>query len=241
MNEYRKSFSIKPPFSVLPRSSEAGNAMIYVLVIIALFAALSFILARQSDTSETGDLSREKTEIYATGIIQTAAQLKTSIDQMGFTGSDIDELDFTLPSDAAFDTPPNIHKVFHPEGGGVILPRIQDEAQNEVNTDPAAGWYVGRFNDVEWTQSTQDDVIATAHQISQPVCEEINRKLTGSTTIPALGRDVNELLIDAALHSNGPNQDLTAAECAGCEDLAQICVVNSAGTIYSFYSIVAQQ
>lgn len=215
--------------------------MIYVLVIVALFAALSFILSRQGDTSETSDLTREKTEIYATGILQTAAQLKTAIDQMGFTGTDIDELDFILPDDPDFNDPPNIHKVFHPEGGGVILPRIQSEATNEVNNDPVPGWYAGRFNDVEWTQSTSEDVIATAHQISRAVCEDINRKLTGSATIPALGRDANELLIDASLHGGGPNQDLTAAECAGCEDHAQLCVVNSAGTIYSFYSVIAQQ
>lgn len=232
---------MKTAIKTTEKTKEAGNAMIYVLVIIALFAALSFILARQGDTSETNIIPQEKIELYATSILQTSAQLKNALDQMTYTGTDIDEMDFKLPSDANYDVGSNIHKVFHPEGGGVILPQLPVEAIEEFNTDPAPGWYLGRFNNVEWTPSTNNDVILTAHQLNKAVCEKINEKLTGSTAIPALNGDINETLIDVAFHSNGPNIDLDTGECAACEGYSQLCVVNNVTTMYSYYSIAAQQ
>jgi hypothetical protein len=223
------------------KETESGNAMIYVLIIIALFASLSFILARQNDTSETGILATEKIELFATSLIQASASVKNSLDQMMYSGTDIDEMDFILPSDGNFDIGSNIHKVFHPEGGGVILPRIPDEAVDQFNDDPQSAWYLGSFNNVEWTQSTATDVILVAHQIQQSVCAKINEKLTGSSVIPALGSDANELLIDANLHSNGPNSDLDTAECAACDGYPQLCVTNNLNQLYSYYSVVAQR
>ena len=79
------------------KEQESGNALIYVLIAIALFAALSFTLARQSDTGEAGTLSDERAELYATQIISYAAQTKSALDQMLFIGTDIDDLDFIAP------------------------------------------------------------------------------------------------------------------------------------------------
>lgn len=251
MNKYCKSFSFPAPVSNR-HQSEGGNALIYVLIIIALFAALSFVLARQGGTSETSRLSEEKIELYATNILQTAAQIQTAMDQSYYTGTEIGEMDFILPSDAAFNTAPNINKVFHPEGGGVTLPRLPGEAINEVNTDPVPGWYLGRFMNVEWTESEYTDVILTAHQLSEAVCEEINRKITGSPAIPVMGGDNKTFLIDESLHSGSnpapttppnppaaPTSKFLATDCPNCEGHPQICVTD--GSIYSFYSIVAQR
>ena len=58
------------------RALERGNAMIYVLIAIALFAALSFTLARQGDDGEASDMSDARAELYATDMISYAAQAK---------------------------------------------------------------------------------------------------------------------------------------------------------------------
>ena len=156
------------------------------------------------------------------------------------TGTDIDEMNFILPSDANFDVGSNIHKIYHPEGGGIILPQIPQEAIAEVNNDPDPGWYIGRFNNVEWTPSTRQDVIMAAHQLTQQVCAEINKKIIGSSVIPQLSNDNRDFLIDDSLHG-GSNSDLMVADCAACEGHPQMCVINNTNDIYSFYSIVAQQ
>ncbi len=216
--------------------------MIYVLIAVALFAALSFVLSRQTDSSESGTLAEEKIELQSTQIIQTASHIQQAVNRMAYTGSEIDDLVFTIPDDGlAYATPPHIHKVFHPEGGALTLPQLPTEAVNQVNTDPAPGWYMGSFNNVEWTQTTGTDVILVAHQIDQTICARINEKLTGSAVIPTLTVDINKILIDATLHTNAPNNDLDIAECAACDGRPTLCVSNAAGTMWSYYSVIEQR
>ena len=221
--------------------SESGNAMIYVLVVIVLFAALSFVLSRGARTTEENTLGVETVNVYATQIMQMANQVKQGVDQVVYSGTLINNLNFCLPGEVCFTSAPLYNNVFHPEGGGMVRPVLQADAANQVNTNPAPGWYVGRFNNVEWTPTTAQDVIVTAHQIRQDVCARINELLTGSAAIPALTVDINKVLIDSSRHTNGPNADLDAAVCAGCEGHPALCVVNAAGTIWSYYSVIEQQ
>jgi len=228
--------------------TESGNALIYVLIAIALFAALSFTLARQTDTSETGTLSDDRAELYATQMISYSAQIKLAIDQMLFTGANIGALDFTDPSDAAFNSgtqKDRSNRVFHPEGGGVIKGRLDAMAVSESGTDPEAGWYLGRFNSVEWTASAADDVILVAYQIREEVCAKINEKINGSSVIPTMNDSIKVVMIDDALYT-GTNIELTTDPsgspiCAECHEMGSLCVENQAQDAYGFYTIIADQ
>lgn len=223
---------------------ERGNALIYVLIAIALFAGLSFVLSRQTRSNESAMLSGDKAEMYAAQLISFAAQTRQAIEQMTFSGSDLDELDFMLPSDAAFETPPNIHKVYHPEGGGLTLRQLPPEVTAQSSATPPAGWYLGRFNNVEWTASTGTDVLLIAYQISKPVCEAINKKITGSTAIPSTTVALKLVFIDdaTASYGAGANTDLTtdpADICPDCEHKGSLCVQE--GGMYGFYTVVADR
>lgn len=222
------------------QKAEAGNAMIYVLIVVALFAALSFALSRNGN-DEAASMAPERINVYASQIIATANGMKQGVDQTVYSGSAINDLNFCLPGEVCFTSAPLTNNVFHPDGGGMLRPRLHAEAINEVDNNPDPGWYMGRFNNVAWTDSAAQDVIVTAHQIREDVCARINELLTGSSTIPALTVDINKVLIDATRHTNTPNVDLTAANCAACEGKSALCVVNAAGTIWSYYSVIEQQ
>ncbi len=216
--------------------SEHGNALLYVLIAIALFGALSFTLSRQSRNSDNGTLSEAKAELYATQLIAYARQAQSVIDQMTITGSDIDDFDFVQPGETGFNTGVHIHKIYHPQGGGLSPANLPNGAVQQVSSTPVAGWYLGRFNNVEWTDSTGDDVILTAYQISRPICEIINDRITGSSFIPTLTGNMSDFLLD---HST--NNDLNVSDCAACEGYLSFCVQNSAQTAYSFYNVIADR
>tara|TARA_R110002072_G_scaffold227579_1_gene384428 strand:- start:160 stop:846 length:687 start_codon:yes stop_codon:yes gene_type:complete len=218
------------------KTGEKGNVLIYVLIAIALFGALSFALSRQTRNSGTEDLDEAKAELYAVQLITYATQAKSVIDQMMFTGSDIDELDFTTPSETSFNTAPHIHKVFHPQGGGLTLATIPKNAIHEISSVNGAKWYLGRFNNVEWSKTSATEIILTAHQINEKVCAAINNKITGFTTIPLLTGDIKDFLLDTST-----NNDLTASSCAACEGYVTLCVGNNAGSAYSFYTVLADR
>ncbi|NCT41302.1 MAG: hypothetical protein GW778_06555 [Alphaproteobacteria bacterium] len=228
---------------------ESGNALIYVLIAIVLFAALSFTLSRQSGTGDMNELPDTRAELYATQIISYAAQVKSALDQMVFTGAKIDELDFTDPSDAAFNMgtqKARSNRVFHPEGGGITKGRLPPEAVREVLTDPSAGWYLGQFNNVEWTRSAADDVILVAYQIRREVCAKINEKINGSPVIPVLSDSIRAVMIDDSYYT-GSNVELTTDAtsgtpvCADCHEMRSLCVENQAQNAYGFYTIVLDQ
>jgi hypothetical protein len=218
------------------RQGQSGNAVIYVLILIALFAALTFIMSRHSGTSETSALSKSQIAIDATQILQLPMQIKQAVDGMLFSGSHFDSLDFSLPSDAGYDTPPNTAKVFHPDGGGVILPPLPDHS-TVAGTNPVPGWYMGRFNNVAWTPTTATDVILTAHHLNKDVCAAIDQKLTGDSTIPVATVGLNRVLIDASRHSSG-NIDFSSAACPDCVGHVSLCVEEPSHDSWSFYSLI---
>lgn len=219
--------------------TECGNALIYVLIAIALFAALSFTLARQTNNNqEAGTLRPEEVELAASRVLGYAAQAQSAIDQMFYTNTTIAELDFTLPGQAGFNTAPHVDKVFHPGGGGLTPGRLDPKVIAETSTNPPAGWYAGRFNNVEWTPSTGTDVLLVAHQINAEICADLNLKITGSTAIPALSTGLNVALIDGQFHSSS-NADFEVSDCPLCEGYSTLCVSDAGATTYSFYNIVA--
>lgn len=229
--------------------NESGNALIYVLIAIVLFAALSFTLGRQTDSGEADILPREKANLYAVQLMSYSAQVKSVVDQMLFSGTNVDDLSYILPSDSAFeDVPPaagavsNIYKIYHPAGGGLIPSSIPDEAQGTAASTPASGFYLGQFTHIEWTASTADEIILTAYNINQSVCEEINETVTGSTDIPTTTQPLTVLLLDDTL-GVWTNIDMTTESgtphCPECHEMTSLCVQN--GGIYAFYSIVFDQ
>lgn len=222
-------------------SSQRGNAFLYVLIAIALFAALSLVLGRQtSDTSEAEGVAGERTNMYATQILAHAASVKSIVDQMMATGTLPDNLSFVKPADAGYAAAPHIAKVYHPEGGGLTDKPLAAAIAGTVTSDPPAGWYLGRFNTVEWSPSAAPDVILTAFQISKAVCAQINEQVTGSTAIPVLGASARDLLVDAAAHG-GANADFTVAACAACEGMTSLCVKDNAQEIYAYYSLIVDR
>lgn len=230
------------PQSVHPRHGERGNAMIYILIAIVLFAALGVILARQSDNSETSALNSERTEIAATQVIQTSMQLKQAIDQMMYSGTKPHQLDFITPDkEPGFSTPPHHNKVFHPGGGGVIVNPLPAQAVHQVSTTPPARWYIGRPINVQWSPSNTQDVIITAHQISEPVCRAINQKLLGDPTPLASTINPRQLLISSSVYGGMGLPMWQNAHCPACVEKIAGCMTGPSEVpgqaIFSFYSI----
>ena len=216
--------------------SEQGNALIYVLIAIVLFAALGFTLARHTSNSDISELEEAHADIHALEIISYASQAKSIVDQMIFSGSNLNNINLTLPSEAGFSTAPYVHKVYHPQGGGLTPANLPANAINEISSPPAAGWHMGQVNSVGWTGSTATDVILTAHQITKLTCEALNKKITGSKTIPALTGNLDDYLVDSAT-----DLELTNVVCAACEGYMSLCVSNAGVTTYSFYNVLADR
>lgn len=227
--------------------AQSGNALIYVLIAIGLFAALSMVFVRNQNSSGASALSTEKAALIASQLLSYTSQTHTALDQMRLSGTDINDFDFTMPNTAGFETEPplNIHKVYHPSGGGIIPGRIPEDALIESpGSDPAPGWYMGRINNFNWTKTTANDVVLLAYQINEAVCRQINNTLKGSETIPVMSDTFPSTMIDTALHSGGANVATFTTDgsgiCPACAGVSSLCTQDSAGH-YGFYAVIGAQ
>ncbi len=216
---------------VMTNKRERGNAMIYVLVALALFGFLTMTLSRSGDQADGQDISDEQAEFYAQELMQYAASAQQAVDMMIISGTNIDELDFVTPDDAAFNTPPHIHKVFHPQGGGL---NYKAKFNKNIETETDGGWYARPGKNVEWTTSTNNDVTLTAWRIKREVCERINQKIIRSSTIPQMTTGHHDVFVTMV-------DTLDTTSCPDCEGKTSLCTLNSAGTHYAYYNIIAAQ
>jgi len=219
-------------------NNESGNAFLYILIAVVLFGALMFAISKSSDQDDsTGELSQGREAVAVNEILSYAATTTNALTQLQATHVQNDQIDFMLPSDANFNVAPNIYKIFHPDGGGLNYRALPKLAIEDDSVDPVPGYYVGRFNNVEWTPSTTLDILFVAYEIKTSVCEAINKKLTGSTTIPTVsGSPLEDFFIDDTLHV-GTNADFMVANCAACEEVAALCVQDAGGKNV-FYSLL---
>lgn len=234
MTQHARSFKD----SNRPDRQQDGNATLYILLVVALFAAVSFILSRQGDSSESSRLERDRAEIIANQVLAYPLQVRQAIDMMLMGGEDVDDLVFALPGEVGYDSPSHAptREVFHPLGGGLIRATIPDDGLQGGVANPDAGWYLGMFNNIAWTPTTDHDVVLVAWGLAQGLCAAINNKITGSDTIPAVGDSVPNVFIDDSRHGGTNVVELDAALCADCEEKPALCVSN--GGNYGFYSLI---
>ncbi len=185
-----------------------------MLIVVALFAALAFVLSHQSDTSESGHITSERAEIIAGDIIAYPSQVKRqALDMMMMSGTSPLGFQFRTAGTTGIHLRTPYRQDFSPPmAGGLTLVQIPAGAIAQSSTNPPAGWYLGEFNNVGWSESSDNDVILVAYQITKDICQRINKRVTGSNAIPELTNTIPNMLIakesppGVAVHS-GTNVD----------------------------------
>lgn len=219
--------------------SQKGNAFLYILIAVVLLAGLTFTLSRIESQDGDGQSKVDKAQVAldANAILSYAASVQNAIIRLDQVGVSSDQIDFIQPWETTFNDPPTTEKLFHPDGGGLNYKPLPPDATGASVADPKPRFYVGRFNNVEWSPTAAMDVIFTAYKITRPVCEEINRRVIGDPTIGTYSSTMARVLVEGAgrYHSGG-FRDLQIAQCAACEDKNAFCITD--GTSYAFYSIM---
>lgn len=220
------------------KRKKSGNALVYVLLALALLGALTMLLSEQGGHDE--DLGYERTKLSTARVTATAASAKQVVDQMMMSGTTFVNLDYTKPGETGFDDTPYIHKIYHPDGGGLnysppAVPPFDGETDVYGN-----GWYFATV-DVEWTPSSTEDLVLTAYMIDEQICKQLNRDITGDETIPVLTTgSLVEIFLPFPLWSGVANTPLTKIVCPECEGYPALCVSDGGGTPkYGYYNIIA--
>lgn len=220
---------------------QSGNAFFVTLLSVVLLGALTFVLSRQMGGVDAGStaISAERASIYADKLMGQALVMQDALIKMSETGTTFSNVNFILPSDAAFNTGSNINKVYHPGGGGVNLPMdpptdMLDPSYNF--TDPTLRyWQVKTNANTEWTPTTDTDILYSFLGLSAEVCAALNEKITGSKAIPV---GVGGFGFQSLFTNTGTPADLISGRCPSCVGYPMLCVQHPTYTYQRvFYTI----
>ncbi len=210
------------------KNKQRGNAMVYILVALALFGGLTVVLGRLNSQSDSANLDDEMAELRTMELLSYIGSAQKVTDQMIMTGTEVASIDTVLPTGASFNISPHYHKLFHPQGGGLLY---QPAFAEDIETNASAGWYIQDSINIEWTESTANDLVLSALHVSSDVCTALNTKM-GVSTPPVLDNTLANFFDPA-----GADADLMIANCANCEGYIALCVEDSAGE-YGYYHIL---
>jgi hypothetical protein len=214
-----------------------GNALIYILLTLALLAGLTMVLSSGASTGGD-DLAADQVELATTRMVAYAGSAKNAVDQMMMSGSQFSDLVLLRPDQVGFDAGSNIHKIYHPAGGGLTFKEPTTDIFVTATDAPVPGWYFTNETNVEWTPSAADDLVFVAYRIHLNICENINKKITGSADIPVL-TTVNKVYLATA--DGGVSGALDTAVCPQCEGYPSLCIANNGHTAYIYYNIISAQ
>lgn len=174
--------------------SQRGNAMIYILVGIFLFAALAYTFVK-SGKSGQGKLTNKQADVAAAEILGYAGTVSKSVDRLRQKGCSEQQISFENSLDALHTNPsaPSSHEcdVFNPAGAALNPAQAQ------------TGWFVGTLGAYNFFYTSGDaikgsgtdcaakscaDINLTLKDISKTLCDSLNKQLgqlTAFTPIPS--------------------------------------------------------
>ena len=209
-------------------TSARGNAFLYILIAIALFAGLVFVLSRGQDGGEQTKFAAASVQARAQRLLAYVDSVSQAWLQMKNMGTDLDEISLVLPTAGTFNNAPTIHKLFHPDGGGVQY-RDMNDADSRASSATPVGWKFTLIN-ADYTDSSRTDLFMSYLNVKQELCAKINEITRNDSTIPTATFDANDVFVAAST-------DLTTATCAECATHTSICVQDST-TRYVFVNLL---
>lgn len=190
------------------RKSERGNVLFYILIAVALLAALSYAVANSS-RGNLNQITEEKARLFATEIIEYANIMTNAVAQLRLRGVGANELCFDHDSwpnndynhaGCADDT----HKIFHPAGAGLIWTQPPEGAMG-ASPVPDNLWHIYGDNAVDnvgTTCATADcaDLILVVDELNEQTCIQLNELLGVTSEGDPMPTDTNigETLYDGA-------------------------------------------
>lgn len=180
----------KEHYSGMSCSPESGNAFLFVLMGIVLFAALSFTVARSMQSQTAGTMSDREINLAASDIIAFGTGLTRGTDRVRRNGCSENDISFFLPGQADLSgyeqTPPSDDKcrVFVQRGGSISYRPIPEAWLDPANSNAWRGdMLIKGSNEIDGVGTTSgtasgSDLVMFVQGLQQELCVEINNDLS---------------------------------------------------------------
>ncbi len=192
-------------------NKQSGNVLFLILICVALFAALSYVVLNTT-RSGGGSISKERAELAAAALLHYPLTIKTAVMRMAIDGKNIDDITGLFDYHAGHAQWAQIQAlgpeyfnllVFHPQGGGVIY---QEIPRDTLSDHPDLAGYPKNWiwpnleSRIPGIGSDEFDENLMLYGVKPEICMALNKKLgvvystnggvsgcTVSTAAPVIG------------------------------------------------------
>lgn len=224
---------------------QKGSALVYILIAVALFAALSYTVAQMMKSGSPISAAQERPQLFAAEILDFGRAVRQGVQSVKISNGCADTaISFENPFLTGYDhTPPvsSTCKIFDASGGNVqYVAPAADWLDSSFNADPAYKTYVlTGENAVDAVGSATADLILTLPFLKKSVCEAINEKL-GNTAegdaVPDDGMDGATKFQGTYAATQTPGAGGGAAALSG--KMAGCLLDTSGTTTYTYYQVL---
>lgn len=175
----------------MDRTQERGNVLFYILIAVALVAALSLAIAN-SMRSNTSDVEGGRYAILAGELVDTANTFSNGVAQLRLRGVAETDLCFDALEWEDFEEDENYghsgcdntaNRIFHPDGAGLVWSTLPKTIFDDKDTEEPDYFYhfIGdnEIKDIGSTCSRPEcsELLFLVDELSKTVCLEINNLL----------------------------------------------------------------
>lgn len=166
------------------RTKEKGNVLFLILIAVALFAALSYVVTQSSRTSSTS-IRKEKTDLIASELLNASAAIRNGVTRLTTLGCTETTINFYSPTPYYYMdnplSPPDKHCNLHDgKGAGLsFTPHMQEGQTNRYSTSYSS---LNHFENLgsDCASAPLDacnDLALFIIDVPLEVCKRINQKL----------------------------------------------------------------
>lgn len=192
----------------LTANSEAGSIIVWIMIMVALFAALSYAVS-QGSRSGTQSISDEQAGLAVTEILDYASAVKRVVQELQINGCSDTEISFENTVVSGYINPnaptDNSCHVFHPTGGGLqYLPPNTEWLDITKSGDSAYGNYtITGAARVENINTSDPDLNLILPLVNSKICSKINEKINLSGYTNTYPQDTNGINIGTSQYFEG--------------------------------------
>lgn len=226
------------------RSSERGIALFYIIVAVALLAALTGAITNSMRGGGNGNIESERARILAGELIDYAEIVSKAVGQLRLRGVSRESLCFDDTAWGVNDydhagCTNDLNKLYHPTGAALTWDNAPSDAMSATGTPDNLWHFYGdnAIQDIGTTCAAADcaDLILVVDELNRVVCEEINDLLDfpNPATIPS-ELDMGETrFVGAYGYTSTIGDAVTATDLVG---RTSGCFLS--GTEYTFYRVL---
>ncbi|MBX2834717.1 MAG: hypothetical protein KTR28_07070 [Micavibrio sp.] len=184
-------------------NSQRGSAIFMILIAIALFAALSFAVGNMMRGGNSDMLTEERAALTANGILDYAALLKRTIQDLRISNACEDtDISFANTTVAGFTNGANVScQVFHSSGGAAKYTAPAADAGT------ATEWTFTGHHSIHQVGGTPNasDLLMILPNVNDAVCSQINQKLGRAQSITGSGTTSVSSAKFTGTYTSGPH------------------------------------